>query len=103
MTIGDDFFLRIEQKMEKDHHHKLATFAEVTFKVTKDNDKTDVIKRPYGSFERVCHARVILAQKPRTVEEVNYIPKPTKDDLFCPADKTNEPPCFGAILETKDA
>ena len=62
---GDQIFLRIERKDEKETRHKLAPIAEGPFPVIRvdTSSKTVVIKRPDESVENVSRSRVALAPK----------------------------------------
>lgn len=72
----DDLFLRVEQKNENDHRHKLAPFAEGLFKLKKAECKTVVIERPDHFAESVSRVRVAPDPKPKKFTEVNEILKP---------------------------
>lgn len=43
---GNDVFLHVEGRNEKDHGHKLAPVGKARLKVKKNEDKTVVTERP---------------------------------------------------------
>ena len=78
---GDNIFLRVERKDDKDTRHKLAPIADGPFPVLRvDNTaKTVVIKRPDNSVENVSRSRVALA--PKSEEYTNIGEKKTPTHL----------------------
>lgn len=70
---GDNVFLRVERKDEKETRHKLAPIAEGPFPVLRVDGaaKTVIIKRPDESLENVSRSRVTIAPKPENDDHHN--------------------------------
>lgn len=68
----------------KENRHKHETVGKGPFKFTKAGDKTVIIDRSYFSVEDVSHARVDMAPKTITKEEVINIFKSFKVDFEYP-------------------
>ena len=69
---------------EREHRHKLAAVAEGPYRVIEAKDTTVVIEKDDRSVERVSRSRVVLAPKPRTLDEVQRSVRPMTDEELIP-------------------
>ena len=75
---GDQVYLSVERREEKESRHKLAAIAEGPFKVKDVNKpaKTVVIEYPDRSVENVSRSRVVLAPRGNLPKEVQQAVQP---------------------------
>ena len=72
VTPGDDVYLRIKRKDDRETRHELAPISEGPFpvkKVYKEN-KTVLLERPDKTVENLSRSRVILAPKRASTKEL---------------------------------
>ena len=80
IKMDDYVYLRVERRDENEHRHKLAAVAQGPYKVIETKGKTVVIEREDNTVERVSRDRVVLAPKPRTVQEIQQAVRPMTDE-----------------------
>ena len=73
-------YLRVERRDEREHRHKLAAVAEGPYRVIEVKDSNVVIEKEDNNVERVSRSRVVLAPKPKTVEEIQEDVRPMTDE-----------------------